>query len=316
MNNELYNKTNKHKSNNRRKTLKKMNCNPITHGKTVSDESCLTPEVLVKIKDEFNKYHNNDPIVYTNHNDLWHKLKHRLNNCDKEDCWLEQIKDTVLREKIDKMSFAPDKPLDWKKNPRSWLSNFDIMNVLRQYEVRNFQDEKKFKVFGPTPIDFDSKPKNMNGNCVWEDICKLELKKQLENGKTKLGFVFNLDKHNQNGSHWVSLFVDLEDSFIFYFDSNGDKIPTKINKLVKRILKQGEQLESPIHFKFYENYPLEHQQENTECGMYSLFFLITMITNRAGKKKFTNYNKKIEFFKKNVIPDNYVFKYRNKYFND
>jgi hypothetical protein len=312
---EILRKTNKRKIGKSR-TLKKMNCNPKIEGKTISSDSCLTPDVLVKITDEFNKYHKDDPIIFSNYIDLWHKLKHRLNNCKKEDCWLEQITDIDLRNKIDKMSFAPDKPPEWKKNPRTWLSNFDIMKVLRQYEEIKFQGKLKFKLLGPTPIDFDSRPKDMKGECVWEEICNFNLKDYLIKEKTKIGIVFNLDKHTEGGSHWVSLFIDLEDKFIFYFDSNGDKIPKQIDVLVKRIIKQGSQLEEPINFIFHENYPLEHQKENTECGMYSIFFIIAMLTNKAGPKKFSNFKQKIDFFKKKSIPDKYVFNYRNKYFND
>lgn len=304
------------KQHNKRKTFKNMACNPKTDGKTPVKDSCLTPEILIKIKDEFNKHHKDDPIHYTDYIDLWKKLKYRLNHCDKEDCWLEQIKDIELRKQVDKMSFAPDKPLEWKKNPRAWLSNFDIMKVLRQYEDIPFEGKKKFKLLGPTPIDFDSRPSDMNGECVWEEICNFDVKTYLNKGKTKIGIVFNLDKHTQGGSHWVSLFVDLEDAFIFYFDSNGEKMKRQINALVKRVIEQGKSLDTPIHFKFYENYPNEHQQQNTECGMYSLFFIISMITNRAGPKKFSNFTQKINYFKNKIIPDNYVFRYRNKYFND
>lgn len=299
-----------------KKTFKNMACNPKTEGRTPVKDSCLTPEILIKIKDEFNKHHKDDPVHNTDYIDLWKKLKYRLAHCDKEDCWLEQIKDIELRKQIDKMSFAPDKPLEWKKNPRAWLSNFDIMKVLRQYEDIPFQGSKKFKLLGPTPIDFDSRPADMNGECVWEEICNFEVDTYLKKGKTKIGIVFNLDNHTQGGSHWVSMFVDLEDAFIFYFDSNGEKIKPRINKLVKRIIEQGKHLDTPMHFEFYENYPNEHQQQNTECGMYSLFFIIAMLTNKAGPKKFSNSKQKINYFKNKIIPDSYVFRYRNKYFND
>lgn len=308
-------KTIKHKVGKRR-TFKKMNCNPKTEGKTPTKESCLTPQVLVKITMEFNKHHPSDPVKYNDYIDLWKKLRYRLNHCDKEDCWLDQIKDVEIRKEIDKISFAPDKPLEWKKNPRAWLSNFDIMKVLKQYEDIRFQGKPKFKLLGPSPIDFDSRPVDMNGECVWKDICTFELKEYIHKGKTKIGIVFNLDKHTQGGSHWVSLFVDIEDAFIFYFDSNGDKIKKQIYELVKRIIEQGKRMETPILFDFYENYPHEHQKQNTECGMYSLFFIIAMFTNKAGPKKFSNFKDKINYFKTKTIPDKYVFNYRNKYFND
>ena len=91
----------------------------------------------------------------------------------------------------------------------------------------------------------------------------------------KIAIAFNLDKHTGPGTHWVSMFIDIEARFIFYFDSAGSKIPKEIMSLVKRIQKQG--LELSYRFKFIENYPMTHQHSNTECGMYSLFFIITML---------------------------------------
>ena len=60
---------------------------------------------------------------------------------------------------------------------------------------------------------------------------------------------------------------------------------------------------------------MEHQYENNECGMYSLYFIITMLTNKTEKKIFKNYMEKIDFFKNKRIPDKYMHRYRKKYFN-
>jgi hypothetical protein len=55
------------------------------------------------------------------------------------------------------------------------------------------------------------------------------------------------------------------------------------------MIEQGKELSRPIHFKFIQNYPKTHQYSNTECGMYSLFFIITFLIGRIGpsKKKIT-----------------------------
>lgn len=292
-----------------RKKYKKMNCNPLVEGKTVLKNSCFTIQVLNKIKTEFNHNHQDNPILSTEYNDLYIELKQRLNNCDKEDCWLEQIKDKKLKDTIDNMSFAPDKPFEWTKKPNTWLSNFDILDVLKQYELKYTY----FKFIGPSPIDFDTIIPDNNNKCVWEDICNFDLNYFIKHNITKIGIIFNLDKHNQDGSHWVSLFIDIDNNFLFFFDSNGDKIKNEIDILVKRIITQGKLINK--NFTFYENAPFEHQQGNSECGMYSLFFIISMLTLTIGKHKFKNHNLMINYFKTTVIPDKFVFKYRNKYFN-
>jgi thymidylate synthase ThyX len=111
------------------------------------------------------------------------------------------------------------------------------------------------------------------------------------------------------------MFIDIKEHFIFFFDSAANKTPIEMKRLVKRIMDQGKQLKKPIYFKYYENYPLEHQMGNTECGMYSLFFTITMITGKTDDVKFNKRQEKIDFFKKHRIPDKYVEDLRSRYFN-
>jgi len=297
--------------------FEKMNCSPAVNNKTPIKDSCFTPDVLNEIKTSYNEYHPDSKITTTNPKQIWYELKNRLSTCKKEDCWLKEIRDPSIRNKINEYLFAPYQPKEWKKNHNTWLSNYDILNVLKQYELSN----KKFKLIGPTPIDFDSRPNDMNGQCVWEDLCEFSLENFMKkhNNKTKIGIVFNLDKHNQGGSHWVSMFVDLEDKFVFYFDSAGDKIQPEIERLANAIIKEASVLSEPLIIEFHQNYPIEHQMGNNECGMYSLFFIITMLTgeiNKPTKKKvFRNYHEKIGFFKKGRIPDKYMNNYRDIYFN-
>lgn len=294
-----------------RKTLKKMNCSPmITKSATISG-SCYTPDILEKIKREYNRHHSSeeeDQIKETDTAKIWVALKERL-NCEQEDCWLNQIDDPVLRKKIDRYVFAPDRPPVWHKNKNEWLTNYDIMNVLEQYE----QTYKSFDFIGPSPIDFDTVLSTTH-SCVLDELCNFDLEKHAKNGKTKIGIIFNLDEHDKSGSHWVSMFIDLNLGIIFYFDSAGDSIPREIAKLKNRIMKQNAQMGRPP-MKFYQNAPNVHQRGTTECGVYSLFFIITMLT---GKTEFENnmpMNKRIELFKKEKLNDAYIEKYRNVYFN-
>ena len=291
--------------------FKKMNCSPMVKDKTPVKDSCLPEDILLKIKNSYNEHHIDNPIKKTDFNEIWQELKQNL-DCNKEDCWLKELNDKQMRKNIDKMIFAPDQPPEWKHNPDEWLSNYDILDVLKQYE----KTYKNFKFIGPTPIDFDSRPIDMSGYCVWEELCNFSLKELLDDNKRQIGIIFNLDKHDQDGSHWVSLFIDLDDKFIFYFDSAGDIVPNEISVLIDRIIKQGKELDNQIIFDYKkENKPLEHQRGNTECGMYSLYFIITMLSGETNNKKFSNYKEKIAYFTKHRIPDKFVFNYRNHFFN-
>jgi len=313
-------KSQKHKRTKKNKTrsnswrtpwIQPLNCSPIVSGKTEIAGSCFTASALYQLKEYYNKHHPDTPLLSKTPSQLWHDFRTRFFSCRREDCWLKEIHNKEIRENLEKFLFAPFQPVEWKKKPNEWLSNFDIFEVLHQYELTH----SNFKVFGPTPIDFDSRPKEETGRCVWEELCQFELSRYLEKGKTKLGVVFNLDKHDEQGSHWVSLFVDLEDRFLFYLDSAGNRIPKEISNLVQRIQMQGLSLSTPIKLKFYENYPLEHQLGNTECGMYTLYFIITMLTGQVEERTFRSADEKINFFKKKRIPDKYVSKYRKIYFN-
>lgn len=305
------------------KPFKKLNCSPMAESESTSNNTCYNNSILFKIRDEYNKNHPaNSHIVSDDPIYVWNQLRNRL-TCESEDCWLKEIKDESLRNKIDKIVFAPDSPPEWRKNPNEWLSNFDILDVLSQYE----EAYPNFHFIGPTPIDFDTRLKTQNYMCVENDLCHFDLTKEIENKKNKIGIIFNLDKHNQKGSHWVSMFIDLEHKFIFYFDSTGDKIPKEINVLKTRVIKQAKSLPSPIYLKYKDSYGTQHQLENTECGVYSLFFIVTMLTgdckcnDLSGHYNFKNRNnmnlkEKMDLFQKGRIPDKYIEKYRKIYFNN
>jgi len=304
------NKTKRNDKKNKSTTLSKMNCSPAVKGKTILRDSCLTPEVLVKIKEYYNLAHPDSEIKYTNPSKIWTSLKRKLKTCSKEDCWLALITDNTVRLTLDKYLFAPDHPASWKSNPYTWLNTNDIHNVLRQYE----DSHPTFCVIRPSAIDFDTKLGGQHSTtCVTEELCKFDLAKQLRRGKSKFGIVFNLDKHDEAGSHWVSLYIDIDDKIIYYMDSAGDPTPGEIKTFAKRVIEQASNLGSSL--TFYENHPIQHQYSNTECGMYSLFFIITMLTGETDKLVFKNLDDKIHFFKTKRVPDRYISKFRKIYFN-
>lgn len=295
-----------------KKKFKKLNCSPAVEGETPVKDSCIPDDILIQIRNEYNKDHPDNKIVTTHLNEIWYELKNRL-HCKSEKCWLNELDNDELKRNLQKTIFAPEEPPEWKHNPDEWLSNYDITAVLNQYA-----DSDKYKYFAfiePVPIDFDAKPSDMNGRCVEPDLCEFNLKEYIDHKKTKIGIIFNTDKHNQNGSHWVSLFIDLDDNYIMYFDSAGDKIKPEIETLADRVLEQAKKLNIQLTF---DKTRIEHQFGNTECGMYSLYFIITLLKGETENgEKLTGYKSKYDFFKdkKRRIPDKYVFNFRKKYFN-
>jgi hypothetical protein len=226
------------------------------------------------------------------------ELQDKLKECDDEICWLDAL-EVSNHQQYKKKLFAPNQPDTWKKNNTEWLTNFDILQVMQQYQEK----DEAFVFLGPSYIDFDTKVQN---ECVDTDICTFSLA-TYDAHKTKFAFVFNLDEHTQSGSHWVALFVDLRDTFIFYFDSTGHKIPHQIRSLVQRIVKEG--AKRSLIFSLHDNYKKKHQYLFTECGMYCLYFIIMMIDSSLTKRK------KIALFKKTRITDKFAKSLRKVYFN-
>ena len=289
-----------------------MACSPAVRktGKTVVG-SCYTPNILEQLRQAYNRGHKpSNQITTTNPEEIWRELRDRLSHCDKEDCWLTELKDEQTRKRLERYIFAPDKPYEWKKNPTTWLSNYDILNVLEQYE----EAHPEFEFLGPTPIDFDTRLKTSGNQCVTHELCAFSLAEHKNQGKTKIGIVFNLDKHNEPGSHWVSMFVDADEQIIFYFDSANSRIPAQIHALIERIQQQLVHSTYGRKYKYYRN-SVSHQQRNTECGVYSLFFIITMLTKQTEIKQNMSLKERLTLFMHHRIPDKYIETYRNKYFN-
>jgi len=266
----------------------------------VNPFSCYTDATLYKLRDHWNARH---PDAKINSNDA--KVIHQqLTNyfkgvCNRESCWMKQKVEfgDIKHELTD--SFAPVSPSEWEKNPNEWLTSVDIMNVMKQYE----HAYKCFDFLGPSPIDFDTR--KMYGECVWDELCNFNLAHQLNTGKTKIGMIFNTDPHDKPGQHWISMFVDVKKQMIFFFDSVGDKIPKQVMALVKRIQEQGLAMTPPINFVFDQNHPVEHQYGTTECGVYSLFFIVHMLEDKLTK----------EYLKTHIIRDKYMENFRDIYFN-
>jgi hypothetical protein len=307
-------KTNHH-STRKNNLFRKTNCHPGIKNK-ILDHSCFTKDSIKLLKETFNKHHPEKKIITNDPKQIWKNLHEKIPECDRETCWLQQIPNKYLQDKLKKDLFSPPQPTEWKSKPNTWLSNFDIDAVIQQYEEAN----PDFLFLGPTPIDFDTVK---NGKCIWSELCKLNIVKEYKRGKRKFGVIFNLDTSDGPGTHWVSLFMDIKDPtpFLFYFNSTGEGMPGEVKDLIERLEKQFN-LIKPLKnrkLRILENTSMQHQESNTECGMYSLFFIITCLTRNTEPSeniKKLSTDELIALFAGNTrIPDKYIEKYRGIYFN-
>ena len=281
------------------KKFKHLKCSPKPVGQTKKNKSntCYANDNLMDLKNKWNARNPNDPITSDDPDVIWESLKTKLSNvCDSESCWYRELDNG---KQIDDL-FAPTSPKKWISNPNEWLSSTDINKVMKQYS----KIYKCFKFIGPSPIDYDYM--ESENKCVWDELCKFNLQQHMNNGIFKIGVIFNTDKHDGPGIHWVSLFINVKMGFIFYFDSGGAEILPNIKKLVDKIIQQGKELTTPIHFKFDQNYPKTHQYTTTECGMYSLYFIVHMLEDKLTGN----------YLKTHIISDKHIQKFRKIYYNE
>ena len=264
---------------------------------SVGEFTCYTSQALYKMKDLWNIRHPDCKITSREPKKIWEDLRDYIGDvCERESCWLKQkFIDNNADKELVNYTFAPKRPKEWQTNPNTWLTSTDILAVMRQYE----KYYKCFEFMGPSPIDYDTHV--YDGECVWKELCEFSLKEQIKRGKTKIGIIFNTDPHYKGGSHWFACFVHIPKRKLYYFDSYGEKADLQISKLFKNISDQGRKM--GINFTEVHN-TLRHQYGNSECGMYSLYFIVEMLKDRNP-----------EHFLKHRIDDKLVENLRKQYYN-
>jgi hypothetical protein len=186
-----------------------------------------------------------------------------LDKADLPDETKKQLRTHYLRPKM---------PKEWEKKPDTWLDNYNIQHVMKQYE----EVFPWFTFMGVYPIDFSvANPyiKNSTPKCLHVELCNLKLKDEYAKGKRGIGMVFNLDPHYKGGSHWVGLYIDIHNikrPVISYFDSYGYKTPPMIARFMKAFTLQIPTCQLGFNARRF-------QYSNTECGMFSMYFLVCMI---------------------------------------
>jgi hypothetical protein len=214
-----------------------------------------------------------------------------------ERCILEKSALSVKEKKaILNTYFRPKMPDEWKSDPDAWLSSDDIEIVMKQYE-KAYDD---FKFIGVVPIDFSAPSPYTNANekkCMNDQFCHVDIQQEKKQGRRILGAIFNLDPHYKDGSHWVALAIDLKRNCVYYFDSYGMEPPVQVARFMRYLTLQEPQMR-------LESNGRRFQYGNSECGMYSMYFIIRMIEGETFKK-----------FCKNPIADKHMLHFRKILFD-
>jgi hypothetical protein len=232
----------------------------------------------------YNRFHNGKgvkPIATTSKKaTLVRALNSRLKGvCANNDevCWVQQPfvrENAPTPKKKDIMnSFKPRKPSEWLQNKNAWLTNYDISNVVQQYEEAN----PKFKFMGVFPIDF-ALPANTS-KCISPSICDLNIAQlqKRHNDVTQLGFVFNTDPHDKGGRHWIAMFVGLDANAanygVYFYDSVAEPPPKEVRVYMDMLHKQLPVSSKRPSIAYNKD---RRQYRGTECGVFSMLFLIRM----------------------------------------
>lgn len=286
----------------KQKSKANLKCAP---GREFEAGSCISLVVLEEMAKAYNNglKNKNDTIRISKNIGMLNPQKYKLylvhqlgkrigSKCTTQKCWSDQdfIKhmNKAARIELNKYTFRPDSP----QGRFDWLSTFDINDSMEQYEKKY----KDFKFFGAVPMDFADLNSEIN-NVNYDQLYK--------NGIKKIGIIFNLDEHNKPGSHWVAMFTDLEKGDIYYFDSFAVRPEKRVRALMRkqaRYLQQGrgKKLEN-IRTDYNAT---QHQKKNTECGVYSMNFLIRMARGDD-----------FDTLCKNVVTDDQINKCRKIYFD-
>lgn len=292
---------------NRKKKTKKLSvCSPHIKIKK-NDKTCFDKETLTEMIKSWNSSYKNKIKINKSDskNKLWDKLRKKMSSkCENDVCLVKQDfinnnnnSNNNLSDSKLKYFLKPERPKSWKKKPNEWLDTNNINDVMKRYEMKH----KDFKFFGAVPIDFDLK--SGFGGCMISELCKIDIKKIYNKGTRKIGVIFNLDKHNQDGSHWISMYCDLSKKIIGYWDSYGYEPPEEINILMEKIKTQAKD-NLKIKCVIKKN-KIRHQYKGSECGVYCLYF----ITEQLDKKK------SFEKVTKKIVKDDEMLRKRKFFFN-
>lgn len=283
-------------------------------GITFEAGSCIRLHILVEMAKAYNKTASNeDTIKLSESLEVLNPKKYKRylvsefskrmgDKCTTQKCWssqdfIDNMKKSAQEELL-KYTHRPDSPA----GKYEWLNTFDINKVMEQYIKKyNGQNQVKTHFLGAVPIDFKELNQLEASHIDYHGLYK--------NGVRQLAIVFNLDRHDQPGSHWVALFADfsnLNSGKILFFDSYGIKPEKEIRVLMREISRFMIQIGIPIDKIKVDYNKLQHQKQGSECGVYSVWFLIKMI-----KTSGNDFDKYV----KNRVSDEKINKCRAIYFD-
>lgn len=240
-------------------------------------------------------------------------------NCNSERCVLEKLSSQIGRQTVEYEIIANLKvpgPTDNKL-----LSNVNIDAVLSQWRI-GFSDffPYNFNMLNYASYSF------RNGRVIHSPDTLATIRfddlynGKFDNNKYKcVGCVINSDVYQGVGKHWMALFADARSDSndksngeklrwtVEFFNSSGNSpAPEWVNWMVKTRNYMEELIGSRnIQIDIVKASSIRHQKSKSECGLYSLFYIWARLNGVP-----------VEYFKMHVIPDRFMFEFRQHIFAD
>jgi hypothetical protein len=216
--------------------------------------------------------------------------------CSTESCVLQQhdvkthVEPYIVHEALTNF-FKPTGPA----TTNEWLSNFNIDSVLKQIE-KKYTDKNFLHICFQMRDFVDQKT----------ELAVLDWPAAYNKGKRCFGTVFNTDSSSGRGQHWYSIFGSFQDEdeefTIEYFNSSGENPQKEICAWVNRVKNQwAKHFDKSI--KFIIATKIAYQRDNSSCGAYSLYYIISRLDG-------TSY----EWFEKNRVTDKQMVEFRRYLF--
>lgn len=211
--------------------------------------TCFLKNDLVKISKKYNITNAENMNIQ----ELIDKINEKTNCNGNQICFMKN------HPELKKQVFKPIIPQRINGVPGEfpWLSNFDIEAVMKQIELGN----KSFIWGGVIGRDFEVYP-----NRFHSEIQRLASKDKQNITTPLIMSIVNTDKFigGRGGEHWFAVIINNRNKTLYRFDSYGEK---------SRNISEIKQVANQLNYKYIQNIN-QLQYGTSECGMFSLYFVI------------------------------------------
>lgn len=227
------------------------------------------------------------------------EIAKRKLNCDSEKCILKKTTHPQSRAELE-TRFKVEGP-----NDNKLLSNVNIDSVMKQW-MSNFSG---FFAYNFNMLDYADHSLDNLGRVLDkpDTLATIDFRDLYSKQFRIAACVINSDVYRGPGKHWMVLMADArskdEWSIEFFNCSGNPPAPEWVNWMQKTKMQMESIRDHPRITLAKSN--VRHQYSNTECGVYSLFYIWARL---CGVKK--------EILLNTPIPDRLMFMFRQHLFED